>query len=334
MDYDKPFLTYDEQIQLLQKRGLIINDKEFAIHALNTISYYDLINRYKAHFMDHDDHFISGLSIEHLYVFSLFDHNVQSFILKYSSMIETLFKTRLAYTLSEEFGVDCKDYLSSSHFDKRINNNGPSYDMVMEEIQRSMDIHHAKNPTKYYLEKHNHIPAWILFKNISFGNSINLYRLLKTNAKRKVTMALIPNPKLSFTQKSNYISMSMNAIREFRNYIAHNLNFTGLRIGGRYKIPPQMLWTLSGSPLIERENKKITLADKASLTGIYGIMLAMFTYLDTPYLRSTFIEDFLLIIAKEDSPNDLFKEYATMTNLPSDIRERLIEYYQRLHNPK
>ena len=54
MDYDKPFLTYPEQVQLLRKHGLIINNEEFAIHALNTISYYDLVNRYKAHFMNDD----------------------------------------------------------------------------------------------------------------------------------------------------------------------------------------------------------------------------------------------------------------------------------------
>jgi hypothetical protein len=334
MDYDKPFLTYPEQVQLLRKHGLIINNEEFAIHALNTISYYDLVNRYKAHFMNDDEYFNSGLSIEHLYMFSLFDHNVQSFILKYSSMIETLFKTRLAYTLSEEFGVDYKYYLDSHHFEKRINKNGPSYDKVMEEIRKSMDIHHAKNPTKYYLENHNHIPAWILFKNISFGNSINLYRLLKPNAKQKVTMALIPNPQLSFMQKANYISTSMNAIREFRNYIAHNLNFTGLRIEGRYKIPFQTLWLLLGPPFIERKNKKITSADKNSLIGLYGTMLAMLTYLDAPYLRSTFIKDFLLIISDEDSSNDLFKEYATITNLPFNIKERLTEYYQKLYNSK
>ena len=47
MDLDKPFRTYDEQIDLLQDRGLCITDREFANHALSTISYYDLINGYK-----------------------------------------------------------------------------------------------------------------------------------------------------------------------------------------------------------------------------------------------------------------------------------------------
>ena len=36
MDLDKPFRTYDEQIDLLQDRGLCITDREFANHALST----------------------------------------------------------------------------------------------------------------------------------------------------------------------------------------------------------------------------------------------------------------------------------------------------------
>ena len=64
MDLDKPFRTYDEQIDLLQDRGLCITDREFANHALSTISYYDLINGYKNIFMK-DDVFLPDISQVH-----------------------------------------------------------------------------------------------------------------------------------------------------------------------------------------------------------------------------------------------------------------------------
>jgi len=95
---DKPFLSYDQQIQLLQKRGLIIKNQDFAHHALSTLSYYDLINRYKVYFMNPDDTFIDGISIEYLYNFYLFDKEVQAFIMKYSVLIESIFKTRFSYS--------------------------------------------------------------------------------------------------------------------------------------------------------------------------------------------------------------------------------------------
>ena len=40
--YTKPALTLEQQIELLQSRGLIINDTERAIRHLSNVSYYRL----------------------------------------------------------------------------------------------------------------------------------------------------------------------------------------------------------------------------------------------------------------------------------------------------
>ena len=90
--YDKPFKTYEQQIELLRTRNLNISNQEFAIHALDTISYYDLINRYQKHFIPDGEHFIEGTTIEQLYSLSMFDRSIQAFILKYSMFIENIFK--------------------------------------------------------------------------------------------------------------------------------------------------------------------------------------------------------------------------------------------------
>lgn len=102
---------------------------------------------------------------------------------------------------------------------------------------------------------------------------------------------------MPYDQRINYITLSLNAIREFRNCIAHNLDFTSLRIKGRHRIPPEPLWNLMKGPLIQRKKKKIVVSDKESLQGIYGIMLAILSFLDNDYLRTLFIEEFLVIIS-------------------------------------
>ena len=40
--YEKPHLSYHEQIQLLKNRNLIINDEDYALQKLKHISYYRL----------------------------------------------------------------------------------------------------------------------------------------------------------------------------------------------------------------------------------------------------------------------------------------------------
>ena len=44
----KPFLTYEKQLDnLIEKKNLIINDKEFAKAKLQAVCYYSLIDGYK-----------------------------------------------------------------------------------------------------------------------------------------------------------------------------------------------------------------------------------------------------------------------------------------------
>ena len=42
MNYDKPYKSIQEQIDLLQSRGLIIDDPSDAIHYLHHLNYYRL----------------------------------------------------------------------------------------------------------------------------------------------------------------------------------------------------------------------------------------------------------------------------------------------------
>ena len=48
----KPFKTYDEQIEILSNRDLDINNPEYAKIILSQVNYYNLINGYKALFLD------------------------------------------------------------------------------------------------------------------------------------------------------------------------------------------------------------------------------------------------------------------------------------------
>ncbi|MGX7349087.1 hypothetical protein [Dolosicoccus paucivorans] len=47
MPYNKPFLNYEKQIELLKKRNVVIGDREFALRVLRTQSYYTIINGYQ-----------------------------------------------------------------------------------------------------------------------------------------------------------------------------------------------------------------------------------------------------------------------------------------------
>ena len=320
--YDKPFKTYEEQIELLRTRKLNISNPEFAMHALDTVSYYDLINRYQRHFIPNGEYFIEGTTIEQLYSLSMFDRSIQAFILKYSMFIENIFKTKLAYTLSRDFGVDMSVYLAKSKY--------------KESYQSPNTI--ASNPTLYYREHHNHIPPWILLKNLSFSNSINLFKLLKNTQRNDVVNALLPDETgrtIPLNDKTNFIICALEAIRVFRNAAAHNLDFTALRTDEKRKIPSSTLSKcLPGNLLIKKENKKIGKNEKVYLKGVYGIMLSMMVLLKTDYLKKQFIVDFLSVFNGIDDDDRaikpfLFQCYANIADMPIDTQDRFLIYLEQ-----
>ena len=254
MAYDKPFLDLDKQIDLLKSRNLIISDREHAKQIIMTSSYYDLFNGYKSVFMNPDDTFKPNTAIESISIFSFIDKGLQSVTMKYSLMVETLFKTRLAHVISEHLGVHQDDYLHAHHYKQKIH--GLTFQNVKQEIQQQLNLKYAKQPTKYYLKHHNHVPAWILFKNISFGSAINLFKFLNTKHKIAVANTLLPTNAISVKDKIELLVNTLEAIRRFRNCAAHSLNFFGCR--SIYNIPGNVLYNLLPKGVLKREKGEIT----------------------------------------------------------------------------
>lgn len=60
----KPFKTINDQIQLLQQRGLIINDIDYASNYLLSNNYYNIINGYSKYFPQVNEIYTTGTTFE------------------------------------------------------------------------------------------------------------------------------------------------------------------------------------------------------------------------------------------------------------------------------
>ena len=77
---NKPFLDYQSQIQKLKTKNLLIENDTNAIEILRKISYYGLINGYKACFKDNATHlFINGTTFDDIYNLYLLYRNIYLF---------------------------------------------------------------------------------------------------------------------------------------------------------------------------------------------------------------------------------------------------------------
>ena len=65
MEYNKPPLTHQEQVDLWKKRGLIVEDNSRAIRYLSDVSYYRL-SAYALPFQVEKDTFVKGTTFNQI----------------------------------------------------------------------------------------------------------------------------------------------------------------------------------------------------------------------------------------------------------------------------
>lgn len=316
--YDKPFKSYPDLIQILiDKHGLIISDRSFAEHALKTFSYYDLINGYKDSMMDQNDIFKPGISIEYLYTFYLFDKKFQSVLFSRIMFIENFFKTTLAYCIARDFGVHQDDYLDKKNYNFASGN--VNFNSLQFMLKRILNNPHPFQPTAYYLENHNHVPPWILFKNIKFSHAINLFRVLKSPQKNFVANELLPNRTIPQKEKIEFLISGLNLIRQCRNYIAHNLKFVTYQATKKDALKERAVLSLLPPTLISLSDTR----KKTGTNDIYAVILFIYSILNSRYLKNEFFKDLKNAISLPDGEVPLFPAYATITKLPIDLEQRI-----------
>ena len=210
----KDFRTIDEQVEILQKKGLIVEDIDEAKEVLLRENYF-FLNGYRHLFMVSEKNrtFIKGSTFRELYSLFLFDRYFRNIIFKNVLVIENQLKSILSYQLSKKYGYKEKDYLNPKNFTNDHDKKRRVKD-VLEKMKRQIRInslHH--NATAHYANSYGYIPLWVLVKVLSFGIVCELYTILKTEDKIEIADIFNTTPE----DLSNYLIILSN----YRNLCAH-----------------------------------------------------------------------------------------------------------------
>lgn len=90
-------MSYDDQLNLLQNRGLIISDRDTAKTYLQEISYYRL-SAYFLPYQKKKDHFNQGVTFEQIMQTYSFDRDLRLLIFDCIERIEIAIRTQLIYS--------------------------------------------------------------------------------------------------------------------------------------------------------------------------------------------------------------------------------------------
>lgn len=243
----KPFKTFNEQIDILEKRGLIVDNREEAVNILARVNYYNIINGYKSIFLERDlkgkiiqpERFKENINFKQIYNLYKFDNNIKSILFKYLLQFERELKTLCAYHYSEEFQTDYA-YLQMSNYSNDENDMEvvlKNLAFLSNHINEKVKINGA---IKHHKNKHGNVPLWVLINSLTFGNVIYFYKSLSESLKDNIARVFGERFKNDYSSNEKLDVVVLIEILRisnyYRNIIAHNESIFLFQLRKRTKI--------------------------------------------------------------------------------------------------
>lgn len=173
MRYTKPPLTFEQQVCLLCKRGMVGDTEQMQQH-LSTVSYYRL-SGYWHPFRAHDDSFKPGTTFEEVWKRYTFDRQLRLLVMDAIESIEVAVRSELAHHHAIAHGAFAyaDDPLSLPKLAplQRVE----FLERVADETQRSKEAF-VQHFTAKYGDCHMHLPVWMIVEVMTFGTLLTFFR--------------------------------------------------------------------------------------------------------------------------------------------------------------
>ena len=210
----KVFRTIQEQISILESKGLIIDDYLFTEDILIRENYF-FISGYRHLFLKSpkDRNFIKGTTFRELYALFNFDRQIRNIVFKNLLIIENNLKSIISYQLSKKYGFREKDYLRPENFTK-VPDKQRQLNDTLKKMKRQIRVNGAQHSaTSHYLKNYGYIPLWVVVKVLSFGIVGELYTVMKREDQEEIANIY----DLSIDNLLTYLPILSN----YRNLCAH-----------------------------------------------------------------------------------------------------------------
>lgn len=238
MKFTKPPLSYQQQIALLETRGLSVPDHAHAEHYLKHISYYRL-SAYALPYQQVKDVFNEGTAFDDLLNLYVFDRELRLLVFDAIERIEIAFRTQMIYQLSHKYGSHWQE--DQNIFAPRyVNKAGITVDIFADTkkvIQEHCNVNRPEVFIAHYLRKYTQPaipPSWMSIELLTIGQLSRLYSALKNNADKNDIATYF---RLHHTLMQSWL----HAITYVRNICAHHSRLWNREFAIQPDIPKKTL---------------------------------------------------------------------------------------------
>ncbi|WP_077919263.1 Abi family protein [Spirosoma sp. 209] len=246
--YRKPALTYQDQLNRLKGRGLIVHDDVKALHLLAQVSYYRLSGYWYPLLDDKQTHrFKPGATFETGFRLYCFDRELRKLVLAELEKIEVAIRAHMIYVLSHRFGpfwfTDTTLFTDTASHTRTISSLMAEYSRSDEEFIRA------------FRQKYNDPlpPSWMMLEVASFGSLSMLYKNLNTTIEKRQIASY-------FGLDDGTFASWLHCIVYLRNVCAHHSRLWNRVMSIQPRIPknPRKPWLIN--PLVSNNRTYFALS--------------------------------------------------------------------------
>ena len=205
----KEYKSLDEQIAILNSRGLNIPDEAAAKQFLYQNNYYR-VSGYSLTLRKHDV-FAKSATFQNIVDIYDFDHELRHILLKYIEIIEVAVKSIYSHEFTKVHGAT--GYLDASHF----SNPSKHADILANaETQKARRLPHEAYLKHFVEELKQDVPLWAYVDLLTISDISFLYAISESAIKTAVANAL------GITKQGDYlVGRFMHSMTIIRNLCAH-----------------------------------------------------------------------------------------------------------------
>ena len=234
MEYTKPFLTFEQQADLLMNDRGMVADRDDLIRHLQDVGYYRLSGYWHIHKKRDSDEFWEGTTFWRIWDMYVFDRQFRLVVLDAAERVEVYMRTQLAYLLAEQTGpfgfLERRKLprLSEKYYKHFIKKCYDSYGRAKSGEPFAKHFHDK------YGDHHNLPPYWILVNVMDFGMVVTLYKGSPVPVRKRIA----DNLGISTRVLDSWL-VTINTVR---NICAHHGRLWNRIIGNPPKIPRSPQW--------------------------------------------------------------------------------------------
>lgn len=203
----KKATTFEEQLEIMKRRGCIVEDEKKALQVLKCVNYYRLTAYFLPYKMP-DDRYREGTTFEKIYRIYDFDRRLRNLLLMIIERIELYFRAQIAYYHAHRYGP--LGYLNEENYNKRHH-----HDRFIAHIEEAVKNNAQQPFVAHYIQQYDaQFPIWVIVELLTVGELSTFYDDLPRADKKTLARNCLQ------TTDRNLTSWLI-CLTKLRNYCAH-----------------------------------------------------------------------------------------------------------------